>query len=101
MSDEYSIGNRFLAGEISAEWYWWKMGVLAEREEEREYMPHALCANPDCGAFFDEEPVPHLDRETRVVVLMCVACTKHFAQKWDSRYIEIDRVDEKGPSRED
>lgn len=49
-----------------------------------------LCQNPECGAFFDQPPVPHLDRETGKVILMCQNCTRSCAENLDSRYVEME-----------
>ncbi len=62
---------------------------------------NALCGNPDCAAFFDLPPVPHLDRETKLVVLLCQPCTNSFAKQRDGRYIEVDPPQIKPDSSED
>ena len=48
-----------------------------------------LCAMGDCGAPFDEAPVPHRDRDTKQVVLLCVRCSEYVERTGDRRYERI------------
>lgn len=47
---------------------------------------NTLCANSDCSAFFDAPGVPHLDRDTRRVILLCRQCTAYVEVTQDTKY---------------
>jgi hypothetical protein len=63
-----TVFNQFAAGE-------WIVG----EEEEINF----LCGNPDCGQFIDlpQRGVPFLDRETKLVVMLCPSCARHAETK--------------------
>lgn len=49
-----------------------------------------LCGNTDCCAFLDVPPVPHRDRDTGLVVLLCVECAADVARRPRDKYLPLE-----------
>jgi len=67
--------------------YW---GAIERLQREETMITHnVLCANPDCGAFFDVAPIEVWDRGIKSRVLFCQACAVSVANHPGGRYRPI------------